>query len=100
MSGAYSAVLPRGVQLWKKREIAVFFTYKTIPFLEKWGQEMDDILKKANRWHLLQEEPNYIPKFKSCTGVKGADIIVELNGIRILLTQLRLYLCMGEGYMN
>ena len=81
-SGAYPAVLPHGVNLWKKSEITVAFTYKTIHLLEKWGQEVDGILERANRWHQLQKEPNYIPKFKSTQSVKGADIIVELNGNR------------------
>ena len=78
--GAYHAVLPQGVKLWKKREITVAFTYATIHLLGKWKLEVDDILKRANQWHELQKEPNYIPKFKSTQSVKGADIIVELNG--------------------
>ena len=81
-SGAYPAVLPRGVLLWKKPQITVAFTNKTIGLLDDWGLDVGDILSWANRWHDLQEEPKYIPKFigSPTQGIKGADIIVELNG--------------------
>ena len=81
-SGAYPAVLPRDVNLWNKPEITVAFTYETTQLLAKWKLDVDDILEGANQWHQLQEEPNYIPKFKSIQSVKRADIIVELNGNR------------------
>ena len=79
---AYPAVLPRGVILWKKKEITVAFTNKTIGLLDDWGLEVGDILDLANRWHELQKEPNHIPKFVEHPKqtVKGSDIIVELNG--------------------
>ena len=81
---AYSAVFPRGVLLWKKQQITVAFTNKTIGLLDDWDRDVEYIIELANRWHKQQKEPNYniIPEFiaHGSQSVRGADIIVELNG--------------------
>ena len=76
---AYPAVFPRGVNLWKEPQVTVAITNKSIGFLDDWGLDVEDILNLANRWHEQQKEPKHIPKFVH-HAVKGADIIVELNG--------------------
>jgi hypothetical protein len=74
------------VQLWKKPQVTVAFTIETIGLLgkKKWGLGVNKIFEWANRWHNLQKEPNYIPKFIPLGGqvvdIDAADIIVELNG--------------------
>ena len=99
-NGAYPAVLPHGVILWKKHQITVAFTNKTIGFLDDWGLKVDDILEWANRWHELQEEPKYIPRFigHPSQSVKGADIIVELNGNVLNSTFPNYYQC--SSFLN
>ena len=85
-SGTYSAVFPCGVNLWKKREVTVAFTYESYKYFGKWRVNTKKILILANRWHEQQKEPNYIPRFVVCPDLDEADIIVELNGNNKLCT--------------
>jgi chemotaxis methyl-accepting protein methylase len=85
--GAQAAVFLSNVKLWKKSQVTVAITNLTADFLDKWNLEMETILEWANMWRTLQEQQsNHVPEFvdhiviNRTRNIRGADIIVQLNG--------------------
>ena len=73
--------------IWKKPELTVAFREEQ--FLEKWGINEMTILEWANRWKQEQDSP--VPSFVSYgdKSVEKPDIIVELNGIKLIMMSLQ-----------